>query len=82
MKEQLIPITVMKDNEGDIYFIPSNLKSAFDNMCRWYEEDENSELWNKADDLFYDVFVAYKLEGDLSDYQHYISQKELNKLTQ
>lgn len=78
----MIPIRVIKDDEGNIYFLPQELVPEWELQLRTIElfvddNDTRYDLW----DTFDDTFSKYKVEGNLSDYQLFISQDELKRLT-
>lgn len=69
--QQFIPVVSTKDDSGHLYIIPNELAKEFNDLC--YEEDKYKE--------FEDKFSKYKTGGSLSNYQLYILQEELKRLT-
>lgn len=78
---QLVKINFLTDNDGTYYFIPSEFSQDFYDMCNGLECDENSTEYHKAETLYYKKFSAYKIEGDVSNYQLYISKSDLKEIT-
>ncbi len=73
IKNEFIPIIPIQDNDSHWYIIPQELQKTFMQLA-YYDQDDKIEEFN-------DLFSKYMVGGCLSNYQLFISQDELKRLT-
>lgn len=85
MTEQFIPVKVLSDGDGHNYVVPNELSERFDGLLEsmsWAEHEGRVHDYNKYEREFENEFSKYRTGGSPNNYQLFISQDELKRLTQ
>lgn len=84
-KSEFIQVKILQDESSHWYIVPSDLEDEFFLLSRMAEEGPSLDCMYTYQDFiqqFEDKFAKYRTGGDVNNYQLFISQDELKRLTQ